>query len=249
MARSCVFCGATPLTKEHVLPQWLRDALGVSQLRVRYIRHTRDTLRHHDGPAFLEQVRVVCATCNNGWMNDLEESVRQFLPTLITGRQVLIEEAEQRALARWSLKTMLMYQYTHNERHRGVIPEPDYTEFYVTRELSRDMTARVAFMNYPPDNSVPLVDTLGQGYADVNKPGRAWINTLKIGCLVVQILRAPHPGEGMRIQPFPNDANFRTIWPATRPVGWPLRFAIPYEHMRALSLPESFELPVLPESS
>jgi hypothetical protein len=144
---------------------------------------------------------------------------------------------------------MLMYQYTHNAKHRTVIPDADYGEFYATRELSRDMTARVAFMNYPPDNSVPLVDTLGQGYADVNKPGRAWINTLKIGCLMVQILRAPHPGEGMRIQPFPNDANFRAIWPATRPVGWPLRFAIPYEHMSALSHPETLDLMVMPEPS
>lgn len=248
MARSCVFCGAIPLTKEHVIAQWLRAALGVTDFRVRYIQHTLETTRHHDGPAFLEQVRVVCATCNNGWMNDLEESVRHFLPKLITGRLVLLNVAEQEALARWSFKTMLMYQYTHSAQHRTVIPDADYVEFYATRELSKDMTARVAFMNFPPDNSVPLLDTLGQAYGDANELGDAWISTLKIGCLVVQILRGPER-EGMRLQPFESDQLFRAIWPATRPVGWPIRFAIPYEHMRVLSHPETLDLTVLPESS
>jgi hypothetical protein len=182
-------------------------------------------------------------------MNDLEESVRHFLPKLITGRLVLLNVTEQEALARWSYKTMLMYQYTHNAKHRTVIPDADYDEFFATRELSRDMTARIAYMNFPPDNSVPLVDTLGQAYGDVDKPGPAWISTLKIGCLVVQILRAPKPRQGMRIQPFVSDDLFRAIWPATRPTGWPIRFAIPYEHMRALSHPETFDLAVLPEPS
>lgn len=116
MAKVCVFCGGTPLTKEHVLPRWLKVALDPTVGRHRYIRLSVDTVRRHDAPPLNDQVKVVCSNCNSGWMNQLEENVRGFLRDLIQGTPCVIDAEAQLALASWSLKTLLMFQYTHLPR-------------------------------------------------------------------------------------------------------------------------------------
>ncbi|MGR6973203.1 hypothetical protein ACU639_27055 [Streptomyces cynarae] len=240
MARTCVFCGGTPLTKEHVLPKWLKDAFEPSMLpRVQYVRATNATSRVYVAPLLNEQVKVVCASCNNGWMNDLEEGVRPFLPALIRGGLAVLDPDEQHALTAWSLKTMLMYQHTHRREDQVAIPPEDFKTFYAERTANRLMTARVAFMLYPPDDSIPLVDTQYQGYGQAENSARAWIGTLKIGCLVIQILRLGPLDDDRRVLPFSNTASTRTIWPSTRRIGWPLRQPTPYEHMRGLAHPET----------
>lgn len=246
MAKVCVFCGGTPLTKEHVLPRWLKVAFDPTVRRHRYIRLSVDAVRHHDAPPLNEQVKVVCSDCNSGWMNQLEENVRYFLPGLIRGNLCTLDAEAQRALAAWSLKTMLMFQHTHPADARGVIPAGDFTSFHETREPTRSMLGRLGFMNYPPDDAVPLVDTQCQGYSADGVRGTAWITTLKIGCMVVQIIRAPDVAAGKRLAPFDFLPSLRPIWPTNELIEWPLPAAIPYEMMPALAHPDDLDLAIMP---
>ncbi|KOG47554.1 hypothetical protein ADK75_23250 [Streptomyces virginiae] len=231
-------------SKEHVLPRWLRTALDPALERARYIRFTNSSVHTHEAPLMNEQVRVVCAACNNGWMNDLEESVRHFLPALIRGAEVELDHVRQVHLATWSLKTMLMYQHTHGREAQSVIPAMDYAAFFEERRPSRFMLGRVAFMNYPPDDSVPLADALCQGYG--SPQGAAWISTLKIGCLVTQIVRVADFDEQWRVEPFESFPSLRHVWPTADLIDWPLPLAIPHEHMSDLALPNSLDVRLMP---
>lgn len=246
MAKVCVFCGGTPLTKEHVLPRWLKVALDPAVRRHRYVRLSVDTVRHHEAPPLNEQVKVVCSECNSGWMNQLEENVRRFLPDLIRGNPCDLDAGAQQALAAWSLKTMLMFQHTHPAGVRGVIPAEDFKEFHEGREPTGSMLGRLGFMNYPPDDSVPLVDTMCQGYATADTSGIAWVNTLKIGCMVVQIIRAPDVTEGYRLDLFDPLPSLRQMWPPAEDIRWPLPAAIPYEQIAALAHPDVFDVRIVP---
>ncbi|MGW3291491.1 hypothetical protein ACWDR3_43370 [Streptomyces sp. NPDC001002] len=246
MVKGCVFCGGTPLTKEHVLPRWLKVALDPTVRRHRYIALSNGAVRQHDAPPLDSQVKIVCSGCNSGWMNQLEENVRHFLPDLIRGNPCALNAVEQRALAAWSLKTMLMFQHTHPAEVRGVIPTMDFATFYEVREPSRSMLGRLGFMNYPPDDSVPLVDTACQGYGTPEVGGIAWINTLKIGCMVVQIIRALDLAEDHQLAPFEVLPSLRPIWPPEELVEWPLSAAIPYELMPALGRPDDLNLTIMP---
>ncbi|TJZ93688.1 hypothetical protein [Actinacidiphila oryziradicis] len=110
MARTCVFCDGTPLTKEHTLPKWLKSAFrGDAGSRALHVRGTESTQIQHVADAFNATVKIVCATCNNGWMSGLENGVRSFLPDLINGRAAELTQQDQNALASWCLKTMLMF--------------------------------------------------------------------------------------------------------------------------------------------
>ncbi|MEU0525988.1 hypothetical protein [Streptomyces niveus] len=246
MAKSCVFCGGTPLTKEHVLPRWLKVALDPSMHRFRYIRLSDAGLQHHDAPPLNDQVKVVCAECNNGWMNRLEEDVRHFLPALIRGSSCTLDARAQQALSSWALKTLLMFQYTHRPEVRAVIPPSDYEALRELRRPTHSMLGRVGFMNYPPDDTEPLVDTLCQGYGTAELGGVAWVGTLKIGCLVLQIVRAPEVPEGHSLTPYEGLPSLRPMWPPSEPITWPLAAAIPHELMAALALPDELDVNTMP---
>jgi len=53
-------------------------------------------------------IRSVCAKCNNGWMNTVEEAARPNLTSLITGkRNLLTPEAQQLVARRVALKVLV----------------------------------------------------------------------------------------------------------------------------------------------
>lgn len=246
MAKVCVFCGGTPLTKEHVLPSWLKVALDPTVRRFGYVRVDGDGVHRHESSPLNEQVKVVCSECNSGWMNQLEENVRPILPPLIRGQSCTLDAEAQQALTVWSLKTLLMFQYTHRSEVRAVIPADDVGDFHERRQPTASMLARLGFMNYPPDDSEPLVDTLCQGYGTAELGGIAWVGTLKIGCMVVQIIRAPDVPQGHTLTPFEDLPSLRPIWPSEGLIGWPLPAAIPHDLMTALALPEGLNLKTAP---
>src|SRR5690349_3014728 len=93
--RTCVFCGGLPLTREHVYPQWLqqfsaprayiqREGSHQGPFPQTVVRQNAmgqyvvvDEVRGNRTPILHEvTVKSVCATCNNGWMSTLENSIR-----------------------------------------------------------------------------------------------------------------------------------------------------------------------------
>jgi hypothetical protein len=130
MSTRCVFCGAEGgLTNEDVLPRWLLKALQDAPVTGTVV-YRQSKGRPGDAPAVYSRpgksletkARAVCATCNNSWMSQIEQSVSAILPELVKGRRVLLPAGQQDALARWSVKTILMLQHTHKRSHQVVIP-------------------------------------------------------------------------------------------------------------------------------
>ena len=126
MARTCVFCGGTPLTREHVFPRWLAGVLPEQErwrgqdLAVVGKESTTaaglPTTTREMGERFTDStVSRVCASCNHGWMNDLEETSRSELTLLIKGDTTTMSIEQARSLAFWVAKTCVMAQLTHPE--------------------------------------------------------------------------------------------------------------------------------------
>ena len=83
---------------------------------------------------FNQTVRAVCQDCNNGWMSALENSVKGFLgPMILDGQHTRLSRHNQRQLASWTLKTILIAQCLHAENKR-VIPDSVYKEFYAAQD-------------------------------------------------------------------------------------------------------------------
>ena len=92
----CPLCGKhQKLTDEHVVPQWLLGDLN--QLDPDRAMPTKD------GPVVL-----VCGPCN-GWMNEkFEQRTMRIIRALMLGEERTLEASQQKRLASWSTKTLMM---------------------------------------------------------------------------------------------------------------------------------------------
>lgn len=97
----CIFCGASgPLTLEHIMSKWISEHLKGGEPSIRY-RHEKGTGVGAGWPKeFVAELvklapRVVCGTCNSGWMNDLETEMRSILPPMFSGQQTVLSLVQQ----------------------------------------------------------------------------------------------------------------------------------------------------------
>jgi hypothetical protein len=144
-----VFCGSSPLTREHVFPTWLAGVLpeqerwrgqdtvvaGGDQLTAADLPTTKRAMHE---PFTATTVSRVCRTCNSGWMNELEGNARDVLTMLIEGRIGNVTVAEADALAMWVAKTVLMAEFTHPESN--ATPSDDYHWLFRHRTPPPGMT-------------------------------------------------------------------------------------------------------------
>lgn len=123
--RACIFCGRTPLTKEHVVGDWAGRFADAGQ---RSIVHLSDReaeareIREWNARAYDRQARIVCAACNNGWMSDLETRAYALLvPDELDGRK--LGHHERALLATWAMKTVLGLNAAESRFRRAIPPE------------------------------------------------------------------------------------------------------------------------------
>lgn len=117
--RPCDMCGRSgpgvKLTREHILAQSLRDTIAESDSH---------TYTEATGPAVADfaysenarptslmdvTVRSICATCNNGWMSDIEVQAKPILRRLIAGAE-RVEAQEAEVVRLWAAKTAAVTQ-------------------------------------------------------------------------------------------------------------------------------------------
>lgn len=119
---ACIFCGGGSLSREHIWPQWASDLLpdaSASNLS-RWSKPVtwsgpplRENDRNRQGGIKGHRIRVVCRSCNNGWMSQLEQQVRPTLTTLIAGGEAELCLDVQRALAEWFTLKMMVAEHDH----------------------------------------------------------------------------------------------------------------------------------------
>jgi hypothetical protein len=116
--RLCIFCGGTPISKEHVFAEWMHPYLPDTKDPRKKGRHVLSaTRRSFDGKvSFVEpssgqldrpgdlkskSLKIVCESCNNRWMSVLQKVAKPVLLPFILGKWVKMNPAEQRILAAW----------------------------------------------------------------------------------------------------------------------------------------------------
>jgi hypothetical protein len=110
MPRTCLFCEGTPVSLEHVWPEWTA-AVWVDAPSYTHDYKSGDELIR-SWPALGPDVtaKVVDKNCNDGWMSTLETRAKPLLVPMARGESVRLDEAEQKILALWALKTVLMFK-------------------------------------------------------------------------------------------------------------------------------------------
>lgn len=150
-----MFCGGSPLTAEHVIPQWISRRHAVYDPS--WVRHrphvlqrteveghdlvSRPEIRKQAVPPAEMKVRAVCGPCNNGWLSSLEDRAAAPLGLLIDGAGRSIKAADVLHVAAWAAKTAMMFE----------LNDPQWAAF------TSDQRADLFATKTPPRNSTILV--------------------------------------------------------------------------------------------
>jgi hypothetical protein len=228
--RACVFCKATDrkISKEHVFPKWLRTVIeggtGEPIERARIVKSRDGTILRHDPWKDIPlnwQVAAPCTTCNEGWMEDIEDETRPILTPLIQHEDAELQPLDKETLARWATLRVLMGQYGDAADRPKVIPPERYHRFYEARELPAKAQIWMARRN--GEGSWPTDFQRKELFIGLEKPPtpNAYITAFAVGHVAfvfwgheVQEGATVHLGEGMR--PF-----LLPIWPDIGLGSWP----------------------------
>jgi hypothetical protein len=222
-SRSCIFCGESPVTQEHLLGKWARrfadrDHRNVVQvLEQEGVLNTKE--RRWMARAYDRRAGVACQDCNNGWMSDLETKVSLLLdPPRLNGR-TLSPEA-QTLLATWAVKTALTLNAAEDPR-RQIIASTMARQFGQERHPLENMRVWIASFVGDDDQMLGLA-TNGIDLDDQQDGERGWrdvaVVTFVIGPFVFQVLVGGVP-EAMMITLGPSD-RVQQLWPIEQSVSW-----------------------------
>jgi hypothetical protein len=239
--RQCLFCGATGVTKEHILPLWLGrvfDELAGPGGSVTFhhfsehpeagIEKRRKTAKR---PAF--HTRAFCRTCNGGWMARLEQTVQPVLKQLILGKPTKLSTDQQQLLAFWATKTVLAF-YTNEHPTTSWARAGDYTNLYSAQVPlpcsqvwlggnKNRLTAWYHAHRYP----VPLH---GHDPQEVHGYGAS----LALGHALFYVLVGYAGRVGMRLR-YDAAITLKDIWPSAQAeLAWPPHIAFPGDQPRAI---------------
>jgi len=123
----CIFCGARPVTAEHLWAQWIGELLpgdptgpqhhtqvmahmtGYSNNVVEY----RPSIKQSRGQIHTRKIRKVCGKrCNGGWMSQLEGFAKRAMTAPILGQSCVLSSSDLRAIANWAVLTTIICEFT-----------------------------------------------------------------------------------------------------------------------------------------
>lgn len=137
--RTCIFCGGSgTLTNEHVLPRWLFKELVPPTADDKTYSVWKDR-RVQEMKGFDLRYRGVCATCNHGWMHDLEAAFRSVMLSAVTGKaihpgeELTLDQPAQVVVATWGLKTWLLLELALKHVRNGAVESRDLMRYMCER--------------------------------------------------------------------------------------------------------------------
>ncbi len=108
-----------PLDREHIFGDWLRDYvrspankhnLKATTIGTHATLHvSRNKIR--PGEPLQSRLKIVCKTCNSGWMSGIQQTAKPFLIPLIQGRRTTLTATEQKAIATWCAMTAMTGEF------------------------------------------------------------------------------------------------------------------------------------------
>ena len=114
--RQCLFCANIANSKEHAMPLWI--------LRIRKDKRWGPIRRFVEGlPVKITtsaeiKIKAVCRACNNDWMSKLENDSKPLIGCLLQDFSLSLDTSQQTLLARWTVKTAMVFDGVTKERNR-----------------------------------------------------------------------------------------------------------------------------------
>ncbi|WP_454795512.1 hypothetical protein [Klebsiella quasipneumoniae] len=184
MVRKCVFCGINSdknrLTKEHVLPKWLKKIVPQDKWHWFISSNSTDTPKQRivNGLTIFDAtISVVCEQCNNGGMSSqLEEPASKLLPALIKGNEIHLDNDQKYLISLWATKTAFIRVLLDGD---NVLPESYYRDIRklkIPNSINVILCSRVIGSTDVRSRVLRLKDIFN---------GHVFVCGIEIGCLLL----------------------------------------------------------------
>jgi hypothetical protein len=211
------------MSKEHLWPQWARQALHPDD-RARLIEHLIDcqdgtSRREWLAPVFSATLKDVCVACNTGWMSQIEAIAKDLALPLVRGEHRFLDQKDQMLISGWSYMKILVLERA--DRRQQMIPKRRYQRVFAA--------AQRGGMTVPPTASVFIAAHIGALAGQYQHRGLLprgstatrpdlFVGTFTIGHLVVQVIEnLEGPGHVIPERETIVEGRDRQIWPPTKP--------------------------------
>lgn len=186
--RTCAFCPhSAKLSSEHIMGRWM-NKLFAGKGQIKYA-DGRGNQWEKPTAEIDWTAKIVCETCNNTWMSDIEtRHAEPVLTPLIEGKRVVpIGETEARSLAIFAFKTAAVVDYAHKVSERP---------FFSSR-IRNGFRTHLAIPNYTKmwmagfhghRGKVAVHSCQHSGKLTQTQPLSMFVFTCAIGHLVLQVI-------------------------------------------------------------
>lgn len=214
----CAFCTYSgKLSREHIFAKWVRDMFP-GQMDAFYGNKKFPT-KKIDWKA-----NVVCASCNNTWMKDIEEiQAKPVLVPLITGKEIdiPITQTMARSIAIYAFKTAVVQDHA-GRRPQGPFFSPRLRHAF---KSSRSISGNVNIWICGIKQNLPNIQVATTYYTGQLSPTYSWrmyVFTCWIGHFVMQVLTVNQIGQ-VRFRPLAGYEGIGIpIWPTVdNGITWP----------------------------
>lgn len=219
-------------SKEHVIPGWLLEELGIQPADQFMGVHRADLVdlpqsERSQGAHTLVQGNV-CTDCNLGWMSDLENRANPLLGAMGKLQRIQLQRDDSVLLATWIFKTLILYSVTTN--YRKIVPDSVFGYIRLNSMPPPGNHVEIAYLaNAPRVGIRTRLTQVKFAVYDKNQCDSAYINSqmqrsyvlcAQIGCLLMRVVGLPTSGIWRRCDAEPQ--NLIRLFPNT-PMGieWP----------------------------
>jgi hypothetical protein len=233
--RFCIFCGGPGLTGEHIWADWLRNYIPrqmesyTKSSTSFHPTYTKRKVKKEPGDPHSRKVKIVCTTCNSGWMSKIQEQVKPILIPLINGEPTTLDRTAQSAVSAWVCMAMMAANLV--EPDKSVILATEHQWPYSKRTVPLNWAIWIGdfhrqnwkghmvhnVMALSNAEHVPKVDEMGVARQNTQSStfvvGRLYIHV--VSSLIASVPR------NIRLNS-PGATKLRRIWyPALSPIQWP----------------------------
>ena len=124
---TCIFCGSSGLSHEHIWANWLRDYIPRDLASTIHTGQVAGTILHGNtripynstktteasGDPHSQRLRKVCKRCNSGWMSILQNRVKPILTPHLAGHWPDKCDSDQKILAAWATMFTMVVEFKH----------------------------------------------------------------------------------------------------------------------------------------
>ncbi len=181
MPKLCLFCDNKAGNREHLWPQWIHARKDFGPLRMNCNQSQQIIIPNPE-----ITVGSVCATCNNGWMSDLETKNIPIVGSMFSDLSITLDRSQQEIIASWTIKTSMILNSTRSkDTKRNFYRKQDCIAMRESLAIPEHTTVWIGRI----DNKYLVGNCIDHRYLtpDTYKPyARTIITTVVVGHFVVQ---------------------------------------------------------------